>query len=74
MMRMPSAIPIAMKILLALLLFLENAGAGFQPHFHLAQSKDLTWFQHRFGDLFAVDEGAVGGVEIFDQKLGAAAG
>src|SRR6266536_3699155 len=46
--------------------------AGFQPHFHLTQAKDLTWFQYRFDDLFAVDEGAIGRVEVFDQEVGGA--
>ena len=45
----------------------------FQAHFDLAQPQDLPGLQRGFaGDLMAIDEGAVGGIEIVNDDVAAA--
>src|SRR6185437_10559369 len=41
----------------------------FQTHFHLAQPEDLTGLQSGLGDLFTIDESAVGGIEVLDDDV-----
>ena len=44
----------------------------FQPHFDLAQTQNLSGFQDGFGYFFAVNKGAIGGIEITHNHLGPA--
>ena len=51
--------------------FLAGRGGrvGFQAHLDLAQAQDLAGLDHALGDLLAVDEGAVGGIQIPDHHV-----